>query len=417
MVRLGVAVFIGGVIPSATSAQAARDTLRLRDAIALAAAANPGVRAAALAADAARERIGPAGAWMDPQLAVGLMNRPVGGFGTDEPMTMNTVQVSQMLPWPGKLGFAKTEARHRAEASAFSAEAVAVATVGRLRQVYYEVAYIDRALEVMRATQGLLRDFLDVSQTMYAVGETVQQDVLQAQVSVARMAEDIIVMSQRRTAMAARLNALMGRDAGAVVDAVELSSIDEPLPTVDALLAIAMERRPGLLAARARVDAAHAGYRATRRELYPDIMLAVTYGQRPQFDDMATFMVGFSIPLWAGSRQLPMRRAMAAMEASEEAMVVDLVNETYAELIELRAVAERARTLSRLYGSSILPQARAAVEAAMSAYRVGQVNYMTLAESQMTVNRYEIERIRLTAEYHQTVAAVDVVLGMNGVEP
>jgi outer membrane protein TolC len=179
-------------------------------------------------------------------------------------------------------------------------------------------------------------------------------------------------------------------------------------------MARAAEHRPALQAAYERARAAEAGYRAARRELYPDLMVSLAYLQRPAFDDMATVMFGFSIPLWAGARQLSMRREMAAMQASEEAMARDLYNETYAELTEMRAEAERARQLGDLYASSVLPQARAAVEAALSAYRVGRVNYMTLVESEMTVNRYEIEQVRLAARYQQAVAQIEALLGREG---
>lgn len=407
LVVLGVVVSV--VCPA--QAQEPTDTLRLADAVAAARSANPMLHAVRLGADAAAERVSQAGALPDPHLSFGLMNRPVGGFGTGEPMTMNQLQVSQMLPWPGKLGFGKQRAAHLAEAKALDALDAEVRLVARVKTVYYELAYVDRTISVMERTRDLLRDFFQVSQAMYAVGEGLQQDVLQAQVAVASMTEDIVVMQQERVAMAARLNALMGRGAMAAVGALVLEGAGPELPPVDSLMVQAATGRPTLQAAHERVRAAEAGYRAARRELYPDFMVGLAYGQRPQFDDMATIMVGVSLPIWAGARQLPMRREMAAMRASEEAMALDLYNETYAELTELRAEAERARQLGSLYATSILPQARAAVEAALSAYRVGRLNYMTLVESEMTVNRYEIEQVRLAARYHQAAARIEALLG------
>jgi outer membrane protein TolC len=391
------------------------DTLRLADAVAGARAGNPALQAARLSADAAAERVTQAGALPDPTLSFGLMNRPLNGFGTGEPMTMNQVQLTQMLPWPGKLGFGRQRAAHLAQAAALSATDAEVALVARVRTVYYDLAFRDRALAIMERTRDLLGDFLRVSQAMYAVGEGLQQDVLQAQVAVARMTEDIVVMRQERVAAAARLNALLGRDAARAVGALELA---EPgggdLPLLDSLMTQAAARRPALRAAAERVRAAEAGYRAARRELYPDLMVGLAYGQRPQFDDMVTLMVGLTLPIWAGGRQLPLRREMSAMRASEAAMARDLHNETFAELTELRAEAVRARELGHLYATSILPQARAAADAALSAYRVGRVNYMALVESEMTVNRYEIERVRLAARYQQALAGLDALLGVEG---
>ena len=388
------------------------DTLRLDAALEMAREVNPMLQAARLRADMAAARISQAGALPDPQLSLGLMNRPAGDFGrTDQPMTMNNVQLTQRFPWPGKLGFAEDRAEHLAEAEALDAQDLERRLLARVKSLYYRLAYMDRALGVMDDTRNLLRDFLQVSSARYAVGSGLQQDVLQAQVAVAQMTEDITVMAEDRVAMAARLNALLGREATEPVAALQLPPPAAALPPAPQLMEMAVERRPGLQAARRRVQAAEAGYRAARRALYPDITVSLGYGQRPQFDDFVTLMFGISIPIWAGSKQLPMRQEMKAMQSMEEARELDVYNETYAELTELRAQAERARNLAGLYGTSVLPQARSAVESSLSAYQVGEVDYMTLVSNEMTVNRYQIENLRLTAEYHQAVAQVEALVG------
>ena len=169
--------------------------------------------------------------------------------------------------------------------------------------------------------------------------------------------------------------------------------------------------RPALAAARQRAMAADAGYRSARRQLYPDIVVSLGYGHRPQFTDMASLMVGVSLPIFAGSSHLPLRREMAAEQAAHMAHEQDLYNETFAQLTELKAEAERATRLGRLYRESILPQARAAVESAFSAYRVGQVDYMTLVENELTVNRYEIESLRLAADFQRALAELEALVG------
>jgi cobalt-zinc-cadmium efflux system outer membrane protein len=406
-----MAVVVLAAAPVAAAGQERPDTLRLAEVVAAARAANPMLRAARLEAAAAADRVSQAGALPDPELQLGLMNRPVAGFGTSEPMTMNAIQLTQMIPWPGKLGYGRERSRRLADAQRLDADEAELGMVARAKGVYFQLAYMDRALGVMDQTRALLRSFLEVSSAMYGVGTGLQQDVLRAQVAVARMTEDITVMEQDRVAMAARLNALLGRDATAPVGALELPAGEDSLPAVDSLMSLAASRRPALAAARSRVAAAGAGYRQARRELFPNLMLGVSYGQRPRFDDMVSLMVGISIPVWAGSRQLPMRRELLAMQSMQEAEERNLYNETFAQLAELRAEAERARNLSRLYATAILPQARASVESALSAYRVGRVDYMTLVDNQMTVNRYAIEGIRLTAAYDGAVAQIEALIG------
>jgi outer membrane protein TolC len=109
-----------------------------------------------------------------------------------------------------------------------------------------------------------------------------------------------------------------------------------------------------------------------------------------------------------------MRREMQDMKEMETAMAQDVYNETVAELTEARAEVERARALTTLYATAIVPQSRAAVESALSAYRVGRVDYMTLVENEMTVNRYEIAQVQLAAQYHQALARIHALLGSIG---
>ncbi len=385
------------------------DTLRLADALALAREANPGLQAVRLRADADLARVRQAGALPDLQVNLGLMNRRVSDlWGTSDPMTKNTIQLGQRFPWPGKLGFSEERAQHLAVAGRLDAAETEQHLLARVKSVYFHIAYMDRALAIMNETRELLRDFLQVSSAMYAVGNALQQDVLQAQVSVAQMTEDITVMEQNRLAMSARLNAMLGLPATFPVGGLELPGTGGPLPTVESLMEVAAGQRPALRAARVRVEAAHAGYRAAQRRLYPDFTVMVEYGQRADYPDLTSLMVGISIPLWAGASP---RDEAQALEVMVEAQALDLYNETYAQLAELRAEAERARNLSGLYATSILPQARAAVESALSAYRVGQVDYMTLLGNEMTVNRYQIESVRLTAEYHRALAEVEAIVG------
>ena len=63
---------------------------------------NPGLAAARHRARAAQARIAPAGALPDPVLSLALRNFPASDPGFADFMTMKTVGLSQLLPYPGK---------------------------------------------------------------------------------------------------------------------------------------------------------------------------------------------------------------------------------------------------------------------------------------------------------------------------
>ena len=143
----------------------------------------------------------------------------------------------------------------------------------------------------------------------------------------------------------------------------------------------------------------------------PDIMVALEYGQRPQFDDMTSIMVGARLPIFAASKQRPKQREMAALAAREEAQALSLLNETWAQLAEARAEAERARSLAELIESELLPLAAATTESARQAYQNGQADVMTWLQSQLAVNRLRIELLRLTTLFHTAHARIQSLLG------
>ena len=81
-------------------------------------------------------------------------------------------------------------------------------------------------------------------------------------------------------------------------------------------------------------------------------------------------------------------------------------------MAERRADAVRAADVSELLRTDMLPQARAAVDSGLSAYRVGSLDFMAVLESQMLVNQFEIERLRLAAEYQSALAGIDALIGV-----
>src|SRR3989442_8365688 len=218
-------------------------------------------------------------------------------------MEMTETMLMQMVPWPGKLSSARSAARHTARAVSADAEEQARMLAAQVRMAYYDLAYSDRALDVMRRTQGLLRQFLDVSTTMYAVGSAAQQDVLRAQVEVTLMREDITRMEQDRVAGALRLNALMGRDAMTPIGAVELPEPRGDLPEADSLVARALDGRPAGRAPAQRLAAAEAPPTTPHPRLIPPLQLGFAPARGPILGGLlVSFSVGGGVPVFAGAK-------------------------------------------------------------------------------------------------------------------
>lgn len=396
--------------------ESAGEHLTLAEVYELARERNPMIRAAGARADALETREASAGLPPDPTLQVGVMNFSLWDFGTGMPNSMApSIQAMQRLPFPGKLGLAE----EIAEQSTAMARAGAGEQWWEVRSMaaraFYGIYEVDRKLEVMRETLGLLRDFQQVARSMYSAGTGRQSDVLRANVEVARMDAEIERMVAMRRVAAARLNAVLNRPAETPVPRAVLPALPAEWPDAATLRSWAEETRPMLERSRTGVEQATTRQALARKQIWPDFSIGVQYGQRDAgalgTARMGSAMIGFSVPIFAGSRQLRMRDEAAAMEAMAEAELVAARSQVDASLGELQAELERSRTLLELYRTEVLPQANANVESSFSSYRVGAVDFMTLADAQMTANRYETEYFTLLADYGRSVSELEMTVG------
>jgi len=382
---------------------------------------SPQIRAARAAATAADARVGASRRPPDPQVQFGSMNRNLPGFGLNEPLGMNQVQLMQMLPIAGKLGLAARAARAQADAAAYRATDLAWEQRARVAAVFYELYRSDHSLTVARETRDLIRDLGRTAEAMYRVGEGRQTDVLRAQVEVARLTEDIMRMEAMREVQAAQLLALLDRPAGDSVATPVRPVYPESLPPVDSLAALALAQRPMLHAGDRDVAAAAATERRAAREIWPDLQLGVIYGQRgmPEggTDRMMSLMLGATIPIWAGSRQREMRREASAMREMAEAELAAMQAETRARVVELVTDVGRAHRLALLYRGDVLPQAEATVNAALAAYRTGQVDFMTVLDARITENSYRRDLIALDADAGRALAELEMLIAAPLLDP
>jgi outer membrane protein TolC len=388
--------------------------LRLEEVYAIAARRNPRITAATAAADASAASVFSTGRPPDPVVQIGAMNLRLPEFDADMEASMApSIQLMQMIPFPGKLELNERIAERTSEMARAGAEETAWMVRADVAMAFYELYAADRQLEVMHRTLRLLEDLESVARAMYGAGTGRQSDVLRANVEIARMEAEIARMTAMREVAAARLNGLLARPAETPLPTPVLPDLPA-IPVRDSLRSWAEETRPMLQQARTGVERAGVARDLAQKELWPDLALGVQYGQRDAgmgVERMGSVMVGFSLPVFAGSRQLRMRDEAAAMQRMSEADLAETRTEVDARIGELLAELDRARRLIDLYRSSVIPQAEATVESSYSSYRVGSVDFMTLVDARMTVNRYEQEYHELLADYGVRVAELEAVIG------
>jgi outer membrane protein TolC len=427
---------VAALIASAASAAAQSreptpQPIRLGDLYAQVQRGNPRITAARELVRAAQARVPGARRPPDPQLQLAFMNYALPGLAPMATLGMAQLQLMQMLPIGGKLSLGGRVADAQTAAAEHRAQDVGWSLRSRTAMAFYDLYTADRQLEVARETLHLLREAAAAAQSMYRVGTGRQTDVLRAQVEIARMAEDTLRMQAMRRTMSAKLDALRNGADVASVGSPTLPRFPDALPA-RAWLDSMSASRPMIRAGEEEVRAATASARLARRELLPDLQIGVQYAQRGgtmagtgttdmpaerTTERMGSLMIGASIPIFARDRQLQMRNEANAMKAMAEADLAAMRAETRGEIGEAYAALERARRLGKLYRGTVLPQAEAAAASALSAYRSSQVDFMTLLDDRMTVNRYRQELIALVADEGKSWAELEMLVGHELLDP
>ncbi len=399
------------------TAQAVPDStgLSLQDVLTIVRARNPRLLALQAGAQAAASRVPEASTLPDPTLQVGVMNFGLPDLNTNMPTSMApSIELMQKLPFPGKLSLKGDIASFGRQMADAGADEAWWSVRDQASTTFFDLYTLDRRLGVMRGTLSLLQNFQQVAKAIYTAGTGHQADVLRADVEVARMEGDIRQMEAMRSAQAAKLNALLDRPAVTPVPSPVLGLLPLDVPAQDTLLAWAIESRPMLQRGRLAVERAGKAVDLARKQIWPDLTVGLTYGQRAQGSGtvrMGSAMVGFTLPVHAGSRQLAERDAASAEQRMAAANLSSIEASVDARIAGLVAELDRARTLTALYRDRIVPEAKATVESALSSYRVGQVDFMTLVDAQMTENQYEGELYQLQGEYGKAVAALESAVG------
>lgn len=378
--------------------------------------ANPEIRAARREAEAAEQRIAPAGALSDPMLEVGVLNLPIDTFSfRQDDMTMKMIGLGQRLPYPGKRRLREQLAEEDAEATRHRTQDTVNRTVRNVRVAYYDLALNATATRLTLYNRGTVHQLLRIARAKYEVGQGNQADVLKGELQLSRMSDELIRLARQQREIAGELDAALGRPPGQRAIAPEpLALTAGPATRVghDTLAA-----QPRLLGLQSRIARSQKVLDLAAKEYYPDFDVKFAYGQRDRAQDgmsrpdMILFTVGINLPVWRSTRLAPLVAEAEAMRGQALDSYEAQRNDILMQLHHQAAAAEQSLASARLYETTILPQARLAVDASLAAYRVDRLDFLNVLDSQMTVFNAEIAHATAVAGYNKALAEIDLLTG------
>ena len=422
LIVLALAASLTGVdsVAAAASDPTGPEVLTVEAAVDLAVVNNPGLDDLRRRADAAAAVPPQVGSLPDPRIGVGAGNVPVDTFSLDqEPMTQLQIGVTQVFPFPGKLGLRREIAESQAAAATESVQEGRLRLVRDVRSTWWDLFYLDRATDTIAHNIDLLRQLVEIARTKYEVGRGLQQDVLLAQVELSRLHDMAIQIKGMRATASSRMNALLDRPEPSSV--VLPSTTDAPLPHVpaqEALEAEADQSRASIAQAEYELDAAQSAQELAHKEYFPEFGVSVNYGWRQGNNadgsprsDMASVMLNFSVPVFASSKQDQLVAQRRAESAARAKALAETRNRVEAEIATAVANYDQSRDELALLETGIIPQTRQAVESMLAGYQVSKVDFLTLIRTQVTLYDYELQRWRAQSRAQQALAMLSAAVG------
>ncbi len=397
--------------------QSETEILSLQQAIQLGLQQSPALAAVRATAIAAAEQVPQAGGLPDPRLSLGLANLPTNSFSLDQdPMSQIQVGFSQDLPYPGKRALREDVAKQQAQVAVLGSDEAHLRLVRDIKQSWWQLLYLDRAIQSIERIRTLLQQQFETAQTQYTVGQGQQQDILLIQLQQAKLDDDELGLIQARSDALIRLNSLLNRPplTPIVLPQQVMERLPE-LPDIEELQQKALDQRPDLHASHAQLGAAHSMRELSAKDRYPDFNIAARYGRRDQYQDLASVQFSMTLPIYAGRKQSRAQDQRQAELIAQQARLRDAQIKVGAEVASALVRYQRSRDQVTLFNVSILPQARQTVDAMLAGYQVNKVDFVNMVQAQTTLQNYETNYWQAYAAAHQALAQLAAALGQENI--
>lgn len=368
--------------------------------------------------DALWERPSQVKAWDDPKITLGVTNLPMDDFDFNkQDMTQKSVTVVQNIPFPGINRLKEKAAIEEAKGAEKELSNVELRTVNAVKRTYYDLCFMHQAINITDENIDLMKKFVALTQSKYEVGNGLQEDILKAQVSLYKLQEQKINYKQKESSIQADMIRLLNRKDGGQLQGVPKLKTTIETVTLEDLKNTALDENPLLRQLDHIISQKETEYFMAKKSYFPSFSITAAYGQRDDGladrhrSDLMSLLVGVNIPIWFKSKQNKKVAESQLRMMQAKARQQSMRNDILYEFNDLLAKIKKQKALVTLYKKQIIPEAEQSLEADMSAYQVGRLDFLNLLNSQITLLNYEIKLHEVMSDLEKNYANLEVVVG------
>jgi len=391
---------------------------KLADLLAEAERSNPQIQAARHGWDSAKQVPTQASTLPDPQFVLQHVSvgspRPFAGY-TNSDFAYVGLGISQDLPYPGKLRLRGEIAKKDADVTQQRYESVRRAILAGVKMAYFQLGYLAKRQTILEGDGQLLQQVEQAAEARYRNGIGNQQDVLQAQLERTKLLREITMNQLEAGKVQAEIKQLLKRPQSSPdIETTELSETAIAY-SYDQLLAAAQVNNPDIAGAQKMVERQGLQVDLAKKDFYPDFNLQYMWQRTDPTRFRAYYMLtlGVRIPIYRGRRQQP---ELAQAEADQSRAKSEHEVQTQQIAFQLRQQflnAEKSEELLKIYREGLIPQARAGLQAGMTAYQSNRRDFQALLASFLDVLKLDEEYWQTLSLHETALAQIEGVTGLS----
>lgn len=345
----------------------------------------------------------------NPQLQGQLGARTIEGTSRFE----FGVQLSQRFQIAGQRGARIKAAERTKDAAVAGLQATAWSVHLQVHALYYQLLL--RRMQRMAAERvaTFASEVQEITSKRIAAGEESPLTAMVIRAEVAQARKELIAaeLAERETLL--MLKQAIGWPAKKRLEVGGDLPIPAEVPDGTALIDRAMREHPRLRQLEGSVAAAEARVNAEDRQAWPDPTIGVGYSRESEPDAPAHVWQGWltiPMPIWQRNQagRARARGARTQAEANRDAFARQLGPRVAQLVARVNAAAQRVR----VYGEDILPAFGQNLEKLQTAYTLGEIDVLKLAQIRERLLSIQRDALVAMADYFQAAAALEQEAGV-----
>ncbi len=361
----------------------------------LAVKANPEISMLCHQVEALKEQESAATIWKEPVFMVEYSNMPWDAPSLGEhAMSGIQLKVQQTFPFPGKNDRRRAVAAAHVDVQRLELEELKSQLSGKVKQFYWKLVLVKKRKAIREKHIGVVDSLLEAVKAKYSSGRANQQDILKLHILKEKLTDEIYDFAQRERELTATINSALHRDMNVSIETHEEIPLVKVTATSNQLTKVAQKERVLLQVWKKKAELERLAAQKEGYEKWPDITVWTGYRIRREVgmdrgEDFVSVGVSVPIPFDYSNRYEATTRARLANALAYEEKHKSILDVISSDIDKSLSKWERSYQKASTYSERLIPEARATLDAALSAWQVGRADFTSLYQAELQLLNFE----------------------------